>query len=151
MKSMQDQILGAFPPGQVVLSQCEVLRANYDDEVLAVSTTLDTTWDRIPQKKVLGVLRSILPLLPADVFFRLLPAYMFVAVEDETGLWLDVLNTLAPPWRKGHVPTFFIDLSPLSKSQRLCICDWCSHVLVEFSPKTNVSRRLTLVRDMLAS
>lgn len=120
-----------------------------DPETIKVVKKLDLEWPELLRSGQISSVRWDLPLLPSPLFAYFLPAFMKASLIDNTGLWLDVVNQFAPPWKHGTSPRFSFDICMFNIEQRKVISDFLDLIIRINQPKKNIEKRLRAINDYL--
>ena len=76
------------------------------------------------------------------LFVYLLPGFMIESLSDDTGMWMNIVNRMAPPWKKGGRPRLVKGMECLASDQKAVIRAFLKEIALCKDPKDNVRRRL---------
>ncbi len=148
-RSLQHSLLHEFSTWSISEDVEQTLRCSPDyDELEQLCLHLqDSQWYELGPYIALDAL----PLLTDYVFTSLLPTCLLKALQEDCGDFvLNLINRIAPPWRKGSNPRFYFNRASFTRSQIALIKD----VLMffgsySFSDFPNVQKRVDQIVQRL--
>ena len=148
--SLYEDVHRAFAPDSwPLMSLSSYCRPNMDEESEAALQAAYRDWRDVAALPEPFPLQWTIPLLPRRLFVYLIPAFMAQSLKVAGGLWLTVMNQIAPPWGPRRSPDFCEGMAAIDAQQRLCVVRFLEIIEHNVELKANVLRRMKVISGHL--